>query len=162
METPMKSLLVVALLFITATALGQDKTLELLRQDLKTQKVAIMTASVPMTQAQADAFWPLYREYDLELSKLGDRRMAVIKKYAANYDKLDDKIAEELVKESFSIANDRNDLLEKYYKKVAKATGTITAARFLQVEYQMLTLLDAQIIDQVPLVKQGKTTQEKK
>ncbi len=158
----MKPLLIIALLAITTTALAQDKTLELLRQDLKTQKVAIITASVPMTQAQADAFWPIYREYDVELSKLGDRRMAVIKKYAANYDKIDEKMAEELVKESFNIANDRNDLLEKYYKKSAKAVGTVTAARFLQVENQMLTLVDAQIIDQVPLVKVPKAADEKK
>jgi hypothetical protein len=31
-----------------------------------------------------------------------------------------------------------------------------TAARFIQVENQMLTLIDAQIIDQLPLVKIGK------
>jgi hypothetical protein len=158
----MKSLLVVALLLVSATTIAQDKTLELLRQDLKTQKVAIITASVPMTQVQADAFWPLYREYDVELSKLGDRRMAVLKKYAANIDKVDEKLADELVKESFSIASDRNDLLEKYYKKAVKAVGAVTAARFIQVENQMLTLVDAQIIDQVPLVKAATTTQEKK
>ena len=158
----MRSLLVIALLSISATALAQDNTLELLRQDLKTQKVAIMTASLPLTETQADAFWPIYREYGLELSKLGDRRMVMLKKYAANIDKIDDKMADELVKESIGIANDRNDLLEKYYKKAAKAVGTVTAARFLQVENQMLTLIDAQIIDQVPLVKPAKTTQEKK
>jgi hypothetical protein len=28
-----------------------------------------------------------------------------------------------------------------------------TAARFLQVENQMLTLLDAQVMDEVPLIK---------
>ena len=158
----MRSLLVVALLLMSATTIAQDKTLELLRQDLKTQKVAIITASVPMTQVQADAFWPLYREYDVELSKLGDRRMAVLKKYAASIDKVDEKLADELVKESFSIASDRNDLLEKYYKKAVKAVGAVTAARFIQVENQMLTLVDAQIIDQVPLVKAATTTQEKK
>jgi len=158
----MRSLLVVALLSITATAFSQEKTLELLRQDLKTQKVAIITASVPMTQAQADAFWPIYREYDVELSKLGDRRMAVIKKYADNFEKIDDKLAGELVEESFSIADARNELLEKYYKKAAKAVGVVPATRFLQVENQMLTLLDAQIIDQVPLVKVPKVSEEKK
>lgn len=158
----MKSLLVVALLSFTTTVLAQDKTFELMRQDLKTQKVAIMTASLPMTQAQADAFWPVYREYDLELSKLGDRRMAVLKKYADNFEKIDEKMADELVRESFKIATDRTDLLEKYYKKAAKAVGAVTAARFVQVENQMLTLLDAQVIDQVPLVRAPKASQEKK
>jgi len=158
----MKHLLVVVLLIISATALAQNNTLDLLRQDLKTQKVAIMTASLPLTEKQADLFWPIYREYDHELSRLGDRRLAVLKNFSANYDKIDEKLAEQLVKESFSIAGDRNDLLEKYYKKAAKAVGVITAARFLQVENQMLTLIDAQIIDQVPLVKTKKVSPETK
>jgi hypothetical protein len=162
MEKPMKHLLVVALLFVTAAALSQENTLELLRSDLKTQKVAIITASLPLTQTQADLFWPIYRDYSNELSKLGDRRLAILKEFAAAYDKIDEKTAEKLVKESLSIANDRNDLLEKYYKKVAKAVGVITAARFLQVENQILTLIDAQIIDQVPLVKSGSAGGQKK
>ncbi len=82
--------------------------------------------------------------------------MAVLKKFAANYDTVNDKLAEELVEESLSIANDKNALLEKYYKKVAKVVGTVTAARFLQVENQMLTLIDAQIVSQVPLIKAPK------
>jgi hypothetical protein len=162
MEKPMKHLAVVALLLVTATALAQETTLELLRSDLKTQKVAIITASLPLTQPQADLFWPIYREYSNELSKLGDRRLAVLKNFATAYDKIDEKTAENLVKESISVANDRNDLLEKYYKKVAKAVGVITAARFLQVENQILTLIDAQIINQVPLVKTGATGEQKK
>ena len=158
----MKLFCLAAVLFAATCAYSQEQYLELLRQDLKTQKVAIMTASLPLTEKQADLFWPIYRDYDNELSKLGDRRLAVLRNFAANYEKIDEKLAEELVRESFSIAEGRNDLLEKYYKRVSKAVGVITAARFLQVENQMLTLLDAQIIDQVPLVKTPKVNQEKK
>ena len=152
----MKSLLVAALLCITATAFAQTNTLELLRQDLQTNKVAIVTASIPLTDKQGEQFWPLYREYNTELSKLGDRRIAVLKKFAENFDKIDGKQAEELVKESISIQNGRTNLLEKYYKKVSKVVGPVTAARFIQVENQMLTLIDAQIVSQVPLVKAPK------
>jgi hypothetical protein len=158
----MRHLLVAAALIISATAFAQDNSIELLRRDLKADKASLMSANLPMTDAQADIFNPIYREYDLELSKLGDRRLALLKKYAANEDKLDDKMAGDMVKESFSIANDRNELLEKYYKKMAKALGVPMAARFVQVENQMLTLIDAQIIDQVPLVKVPKSTGEPK
>jgi hypothetical protein len=158
----MRYLLLVAMLIATTAAYAQDNVLELVRQDLKTQKVAVMTASLPLTEKQSEVFWPIYREYDHELSKLGDKRLAVIKEYAANYNQLDEKKADQLIKESFKIVKDRNDLLEKYYQKVAKAVGGITAARFVQVENQLLTLIDAQIIDQVPLVKVQKETQEKK
>ena len=158
----MSHLLVAAALIISATAFAQDNSIELLRRDLKADKASLMSANLPMTDAQADIFNPIYRDYDHELSKLGDRRLALLKKYAANEDKLDDKMAGDLVKESFSIANDRNKLLEKYYKKVAKALGVPMATRFVQVENQMLTLIDAQIIDQVPLVKVPKSTGEPK
>jgi len=162
MENTVKLFVIGTMLIVSTAALAQDQTLELLRHDLKTEKVAIMTGSLPLTEKQADLFWPIYREYDHELSKLGDRRIAVIKKFADKYDSLDEKTADQLVKESIKIANERNGLLEKYYKKVAKAVGTITAARFLQVENQMLTLIDAQVIDQVPLVKIGPAGGEKK
>ncbi len=154
-----KAILVLVLLSIAATAFAQD-AMELLRQDLKTQKVAIMTASLPLTQKQADAFWPIYREYSNELAKLGDRRLAALKTFAANYDSISEKQAGELVKESLSIQNDRTSLLDKTYKKVAKAIGGITAARWIQVENQMLTLVDAQIVSQVPLVKVPKAASQ--
>jgi len=76
-----------------------------------------------------------------------------VKEIYAKYDSMNAKTASRLVKESISIAKGRNALLEKYYNKVAKALGAVTAARFLQVENQMLTLLDAQVMDQVPLIK---------
>jgi hypothetical protein len=151
----MKSLLAALLLCITANAFAQDP-LELLRKDLQTQKVAIITASIPLSSKQADEFWPIYREYNNELMKLGDRRVAAIKQFAAKYDSLDEKTADKLVKESIQIQNERTNLLEKYYKKVSKVVGGITAARFIQVENQMLTLIDAQIISQMPLVKAPK------
>jgi hypothetical protein len=152
----MKSLLVAALLCFTANAFAQDP-LELLRKDLQTNKVAIITASIPLSQKQADEFWPIYREYNNELMKLGDRRVAVIKKFAANFDSVDEKLADELIKESLKIQNERTNLLEKYYKKVSKVVGGVTGARFIQVENQMLTLIDAQIVSQIPLIKTPKS-----
>ena len=154
MEDTVKLLLVAALLFAARCTYAQDSSFdELMRQDIKSQKIELMTGSLPLTEKQADLFWPMYRDYDHELNKLVDRRLAVVKEVFAKYDSMDKKTAERLVKESFSINQGRNALLEKYYKKLAKAVGAITAARFLQVESQMLTLLDAQLMDQVPLIK---------
>ena len=36
-------------------------------------------------------FWPLYREYRVEASKVGDRIVALITTYADNYENLTDK-----------------------------------------------------------------------
>jgi len=118
--------------------------------------------SLPLTAKQSDVFWPIYRDYDHELSKLTDKRLAVVKEVFAKYDSMDARTAQRLVKASFSISQGRNKLLEKYYMRFSKAVGVITAARFLQVESQMLTLLDAQLMDRVPLIKMKSTGEPRK
>ena len=59
----------------------QDQNLgayvELLRSDIRSQKVAILTELMNFTEAEDTAFWPIYREYDVELNKLNDERVAL-------------------------------------------------------------------------------------
>jgi hypothetical protein len=158
----MKSLLIALTFLFAATASSQDY-FELLRQDVKTTKVAILTESLPMTQKESDAFWPIYRAYDLELSKIGDRRIAGIKNYAKVYDNMTDSAAVSLVEVSFKLQEDRLDLLMDTFKKVSKATNPQLAARFMQIENQIITLLDMKIIEEVPLIEKGaKSGKEKK
>ncbi len=38
---------------------------ELLRSDVRTQKVAILTEVLGLTEAEDKAFWPIYREYQI-------------------------------------------------------------------------------------------------
>jgi len=61
--------------------------------------------------------------------------------------------ADELITNGFSNREDRMDLLKKYYKKVKKELGARIAARFVQAELQVLTLIDARVLDAVPLVR---------
>ena len=60
---------------------------ELLRSDVRAQKVAFITELMEFTDAEDKAFWPIYREYDVELSKINDERVTGIEEYARNYDK---------------------------------------------------------------------------
>ena len=62
---------------------------ELLRSDVRAQKVAIITEVMGFTEAEDKAFWPIYREYDVEMAKLGDERVAMIAEYAGNYSNAD-------------------------------------------------------------------------
>ena len=64
----------------------------------------------------------------------------------------DDK-ADELINNAFKNREARLDLLKKYYKKVKKEPGARVAARYVQAEMEILTLVDAKINDAVPLVR---------
>ena len=153
-----KLLLILALLSFTSVfAQDVDGYIELLRSDVKTEKVAIITEVMVFTEKESEAFWPIYREFDFELSKLADKRIANIKDFAANYDSLSDKKADELIKTSFSFQNDRLSLNEKYYKKFADVLTPIVAAKYMQLENQIQLILDLTIAANLPLAKKPGT-----
>jgi len=100
---------------------------------------------------QAAKFWPIYRDYDADLTKLNDMRVANIKEYAASYSNLTDAKADELVHNAMSYQKQRAELLASYYDKMKDALGAVMAARFLMVESQMLLIIDLQIDSALPI-----------
>lgn len=125
---------------------------ELLRSDVRTQKVAILTQMMNFTEAEDTAFWPIYREYDAELSKLGDERVALIQEYAKGFLQMDDPLADKLALQALDLEARRHAVKAKYYDRVKKALSPRAAMRFLQVEQQLLLLIDLQISASLPVV----------
>lgn len=124
---------------------------ELLRSDVRAQKVAIITEVMGFTDAEDKAFWPIYREYDVEMAKLGDERVAVIEEYANNFEKITDAIADKLASKAMDLQTRRNAALAKCYERVKTALSPSTALRFLQVEHQLQLLIDLQIAAALPI-----------
>jgi hypothetical protein len=54
---------------------------EMLRADVNSKRVAIITQIMEFSDADAAIFWPFFRDYDHELSKLGDTRVQLISDY---------------------------------------------------------------------------------
>jgi hypothetical protein len=126
---------------------------ELLRSDLRSQRIAIITELMQFTEAEDTKFWPVYREYETELAKVNDERMALIKEYAANYEKLTDEVADRLARGALDVEGRRNGLKARYYDRFKSALSPKAAARFLQIENQMLLILDLQIAASLPIVQ---------
>jgi hypothetical protein len=126
---------------------------ELLRSDVRAQKVAIITEVMGFTEAEDKAFWPIYREYDLEMTKLGDERVALIAEYASNYSKLTDAMAETLASKALDLEARRQAVKAKCYDRLKVALSPRTALRFLQVEHQLLLVIDLQISASLPIVQ---------
>jgi len=124
---------------------------ELLRSDLRAQHVAIITEVMEFTEGEDAKFWPIYREYETELAKINDERLALIKRYADSYTALTDENADKLALGALDLEGRRHTLTETYYKRFKAALSSKTAARFLQVEHQILLLLDLQIAASLPL-----------
>jgi hypothetical protein len=151
----MKKLFLFVFLFSIVNVFAQDADsyIEVLKSEIKTDKKAIITETMQFTEQQSAAFWPVYNEFEHELDKLSSKRIANIKDFAANYDSLTDKKADELIKTSFSFQNDRLSLNEKYYKKFADVLTPIVAAKYMQLENQIQLILDLSIAANLPLAK---------
>ena len=152
----MRLVLAIIFLFVLAAPVAaQEQYLELLRQDVRTEKVALITEAMSFTDAEGEAFWPIYREYDLENSKLYDGLIALIKDYAANFDSMTDEKAKELVKASFKFQSDELKLRKKYHGKFEKALSPIRATQFSQIENRISLLIRLQISAQLPIMMEG-------
>ena len=130
-----------------------DTYIGLLRQDIQKQKVAIISQLMDLSPQQAGAFWPIYNEYAKELSALGHLRVRGIKDYADNYKSLTDEKATELANMRFDYEEKLVALKKKYFDKFSKALTPKLAARFFQIENQLLDVLDLQIASSLPVIQ---------
>ena len=143
----------------SSTANAQDLNvqayIDLLRTNVRQQKAEIMGAVMVLSADDAAKFWPIYNEYDAELTKLNNQRVENIKEYARNYTQMTDEKADELIQRSLAFQKQRSELFAKTYDRVKQAVSGITAARFAQVENQLLLLIDLQITSSLPIVGEG-------
>jgi hypothetical protein len=127
--------------------------IQLLRSDLRTQKIALITEVLQFTDAEDAAFWPVYRGYEFELSRLNDDRVRLIERYAEVYNSLTDASADELAVKALDVEARRTTLKQKYYAKLKTVLSPRTAARAIQVENQIQLLVDLQVAASLPVAR---------
>lgn len=126
---------------------------EVIRADMRAKHAELISKVMVLSEKEAQAFWPIYRDYERDLMKLNDERLALIKDYAAHYDNMSEEKANELAERSLDWQAGRVKLMRHYYKKFSKALTPKTAAKFFQVENQLWMIMDLQIASELPLVK---------
>jgi hypothetical protein len=130
-----------------------DRYITMLRTDLTAQKAALIVSNMHLTEAETEAFWPVYRKYNKELDKVGDAKVAVIKDYATHLDSIDDKKAKELTAKALKVEEQRLRVIKKYIGEFDKVLSAKQVARFFQLEMQMQRMVDLQVAAELPLVK---------
>jgi hypothetical protein len=133
-------------------AAAEENEFKMFRFSLRMERLDFVKQAMMLSEEQEKKFLSQYYNYDTELKFLNDKRVEVIKDYAANFEKITDKKADELVKRSFAFRKQRNALLEKYYAKIAKVTSKVVAARFLQMESVLQGAGDVAIGSEIPLM----------
>ena len=136
----------------SSVSLAQQEVLELGRADIRSGKMGMVAAAVQLWPAQEEVFWPLYREYANEQEKLLDQRIAMLQEFASSYESMTDERARSIAEQSFAIQRARIHRRETYFHKFAGVLDPILAARFIQVDSQISTLMEFELMKSTPLI----------
>ncbi len=138
-----------------------DSYIEALRADLRADKVAIITEAMRFNDQDGKAFWPVYRKYEAEVTKVNDQRVALIKAYSDKFTTMTDADAKTMIAQGLDFESRRTDLKKKYAKEFQKAgLSSLTVAKFLQLEHRLDLLVDMEIASDLPslLIKPGQAS----
>jgi hypothetical protein len=105
-----------------------------------------------LQDAANDDFWTLYDEYELKRKSLGKERLQALSNYADNYDSMDMMGYDNTIKEMIRLRSANDKLIDSYYKKIKKKSGSKAAAQFFQIESFIQSESRSAILESIPFI----------
>jgi hypothetical protein len=130
-----------------------DQDILLLRKDIRSQKKQLIAANVPLTDAEAQKFWPVYEEFTEQLVQINNDKYQLIKEYAQNYANMTDAQADNWIQRLLAVDANAAALRQKFWSRFAAVLPAKKAALYEQVERRAQLLIDLQLSSQIPLVQ---------
>lgn len=115
-------------------------------------KADLVKQYMNLSDAQSAAFTKVYDDYETDRKALGQTKFQLINDYATNYATLTDAKADELAKATLKNHISYEKLYSKTYDKAKKAIGAINAAKFIQLEVYLQTIIRAEILESIPFI----------
>jgi hypothetical protein len=125
----------------------------MLRKDIRFQKRHIIETNVPLTDAEAKAFWQVFDQYTAELVHINNDKYALIKDYAQSYDTMTDAQAQDWAGRMLRLDAEVAALRQKYWPNFLKVLPAKKAALYEQVERRTQMVIDVQLAAQFPLIQ---------
>ena len=131
-----------------------DQDLNLLRQNLRSQRKQLIAANLKLTEAEATKFWPIYDQYTTELIAINDKKFALIQDYADNWGKLTNEQSLMFARQWLDSDIATAQLRQKYVPIVAKVLEGRKTATFFQLDRRIAMMMELQVSSQMPLVQE--------
>ena len=141
-------------IFVAAIVYGQtdNSDIDIVQAIFGKNKRMIIGEYLPLAGNEAQSFWKLYDQYEEKRKSIERQRFMILKDYADNYLQLDADKAGRLITHFMETDEAYNTLHKTYYKKMAKITGALKAATFIQLETFIQTALQSNLQSQIPVI----------
>jgi hypothetical protein len=142
----------------TPAAFSQVSDTDLLQQiraDIQADRQAVVAANLGLSEAEGEAFWPVYREYRADMAKVGDRMQKLIQDFADIWDEATEEQAGAMVDEMLTIKHDELKVRTHHVEKFREALPEVKVARFLQIENKLDLIVGLDLTSGIPLIEAG-------
>jgi hypothetical protein len=131
----------------------EEARLNTLRQEIRSDRGALVARHMELTEREAEVFRPLYAAYEKELAPIVARQTRSVLDYVNVESRMTNANAARLVQEYMGADTDEAKLRASYARRVAAALNAKKAMRFLQIENKIRTLARYDTASVTSLVK---------
>ncbi|BAC90021.1 hypothetical protein [Gloeobacter violaceus] len=138
---------------LCGSAAAQVKAdLALTRSLLRTDRQEVVARAMNLREKEGEVFWPLYREYQAEVTKLNDRFIPILDTVFENKP-LGEPKAQQLIDEVLQIREDELKLKKTYVQKFRTVLPAPIVVRYFQLEDKLDAVDRFDLAGTIPLVK---------
>ncbi len=140
-------------------AASQEKpsdNMQVVVEKIRADKKLLVAENMQLTEAEAKAFWPVYKQYQDELFLLRTRTAKLIKDYAGAYATMNNLTAKKLLNEYVTIEALGPKLRQAYLPKFRKVLPEVKVMRYYQIENKIQAALFYELAANIPLMKLDK------
>jgi polyhydroxyalkanoate synthesis regulator phasin len=145
--------LALSLLLVAPASAQSTASIELTRAEIQKSRQAIIARAMVLTEEESLAFWPAYRDYRLDVARLGDRLVRVLDELVKSGATLTDEQATRLLDESLDIQAKQVAVRQKHVKAFRKVLPPAKVARFFQLENKLDAVVNYELAQAIPLAR---------
>jgi hypothetical protein len=122
------------------------------RERIRADQKAIVAQNLPLTDAEAKAFWPAYDKCHNDLEGAQRKLNRAILDYVNGESRMTDAHAKQIMRDLLAAESEETKARKSCYDRVAKVLPGKKAARYLQIESKIRALQRFDAAAVIPLV----------
>ena len=125
---------------------------ELIKSYFKLTKMALVEEAMALSEQDGKIFWPLYKQFDAEASKLNQYRIDYLNVYVSQVENITSEQVDAFLKQANTYNKKMAALKSKYYTLMKKELSSKAALRFMLVEEYIQTAVKYEMLETLPWV----------
>ena len=127
--------------------------LEALRAELRATRKQIIAQNLTLTPDESTRFWPVYDQYQADLTQIKDDQYKLIAEYANTYGRYDDDGAKDFIARWLDLDVRTTALRARYVPIVNGVLPGVKATSFFQMDRRISMMIDQRIAAMLPVLQ---------